>query len=141
MNWSGLPKTITDYHRLPLTDWFYSIEHSKLYPGLDGMDGIYVSLTPPTTRSPLAVLTMITTIMITMIMITMIMITLITMTQILNVGLEWAGFPALSFYMHTVLKQLQVSLPLKLNLARFKSFSSLSTNTGWPLPLVDTDRP
>ena len=31
--WSGLPKTITDYHRLPLTDWFYSIEHSKLSPG------------------------------------------------------------------------------------------------------------
>ena len=56
MNWSGLPKTITDYHRLPLTDWFYSIEHSKLYPGLDGMDGIYISLTPPTTRAPLAVL-------------------------------------------------------------------------------------
>ena len=36
MNWSGLPKTITDYHRLPLTDWFCSIEHSKLSPG-DGM--------------------------------------------------------------------------------------------------------
>ena len=33
MNWSGLPKTITDYHRLPLTDWFYSIEHSNLSPG------------------------------------------------------------------------------------------------------------
>ena len=29
-------------------------------------------------------------------------------TQILNVGLEWAGFPALAFYMHSVLKQLQV---------------------------------
>ena len=37
MNWSGLPKTITDYHRLPLTDLFYSIEHSKLYP--DGWVG------------------------------------------------------------------------------------------------------
>ena len=33
MNWSGLPKTITDYHRLPLTDWFYSIEHSKAISG------------------------------------------------------------------------------------------------------------
>ena len=32
--WSGVPKTITDYHRLPLTDWFYSIEHSKLSPGI-----------------------------------------------------------------------------------------------------------
>ena len=29
------------YHRLPLTDWFYSIEHSKLYPGLDGYS-IYI---------------------------------------------------------------------------------------------------
>ena len=55
MNWSGLPKTITDYHRLPLTDWFYSIEHSKLYPGI-GWDGWDISLTPPTTRAPLAVL-------------------------------------------------------------------------------------
>ena len=36
-------------------------------------------------------------------------IIIITMTtQILNVGLEWAGFPALAFYMHSVLKQLQV---------------------------------
>ena len=40
MNWSGLPKTITDYHRLPLTDWFYSIEHSKAISGLDGWDGM-----------------------------------------------------------------------------------------------------
>ena len=56
MNWSGLPKTITDYHRLPLTDWFYSIEHSKLYPGDGYYYYIYVSLTPPTTRAPLAVL-------------------------------------------------------------------------------------
>ena len=31
-----LPQTTTDYHRLPLTDWFYSIEHSKLSPGMDG---------------------------------------------------------------------------------------------------------
>ena len=38
-----------------------------------------------------------------------IIITIITMTsQILNVGLEWAGFPALAFYMHSVLKQLEV---------------------------------
>ena len=28
-----MPKTTTDYNRLPLTDWFYSIEHSKLSPG------------------------------------------------------------------------------------------------------------
>ena len=31
MNWSGL--VWSDYHRLPLTDCFYSIEHSNLYPG------------------------------------------------------------------------------------------------------------
>ena len=36
------------------------------------------------------------------------MMILATMIQILNVGLEWAGFPALAFYMHSVLKQLQV---------------------------------
>ena len=53
-NWSGLPKTTTDYHRLQLTDWFCSSEHSKLSPGLDGW--IHLSLTPPTTRAPLAVL-------------------------------------------------------------------------------------
>ena len=54
-----MPKTTTDYHRLPLTDWFYSIEHSKLYPGdwMDGWMGWDISLTPPTTRAPLAVLT------------------------------------------------------------------------------------
>ena len=34
-----------DYHRLQLTDWFCSIEHSKLSPGLDGW--IHLSLTPP----------------------------------------------------------------------------------------------
>ena len=33
-----MPKTTTDYNRLPLTDWFYSIEHSKLSPGM-GWDG------------------------------------------------------------------------------------------------------
>ena len=36
-----MPKTITDYHRLPLTDWFYSIEHSKLSPGI-GYIYIYI---------------------------------------------------------------------------------------------------
>ena len=25
---------ITNYHRLPLTDWFYSIEHSKAISGM-----------------------------------------------------------------------------------------------------------
>jgi len=40
-----LPQTATD-----------SVEHSKLYPGI-GWDGIHLSLTPPTTRAPLAVLT------------------------------------------------------------------------------------
>ena len=29
---------------------------------------------------------------------------------ILNFGLEWAGFPALAFYMHTVLKQMEIPL-------------------------------
>ena len=57
-------RTVEDYHRLPqtATDWLvllHCIEHSKLSPGLDGwMDGIHLSLTPPTTRAPLAVLTM-----------------------------------------------------------------------------------
>ena len=27
---------------------------------------------------------------------------------ILNFGLEWAGFPALAFYMHTILKQMEI---------------------------------
>ena len=61
MNWSGLPKTITDYHRLPLTDWLYSIEHSNLSPGSIHLYSIlllHISLTPPTTRAPLAVLKM-----------------------------------------------------------------------------------
>jgi len=30
------------------------------------------------------------------------------LNMILNIGLEWAGFPALAFYMHSVLKQLQL---------------------------------
>ena len=52
-----MPKTTTDYNRLPLTDWFYSIEHTKLSPGwMAWMDGMDISLTPPTTRAPLAVL-------------------------------------------------------------------------------------
>ena len=29
---------------------------------------------------------------------------------ILNFGLEWAGFPALAFYMHSVLKQMEIPL-------------------------------
>ena len=29
---------------------------------------------------------------------------------ILNIGLEWAGFPALAFYMHTILKQMEIPL-------------------------------
>ena len=29
---------------------------------------------------------------------------------ILNIGLEWAGFPALAFYMHTILKQMKIPL-------------------------------
>ena len=29
---------------------------------------------------------------------------------ILNIGLEWAGFPALAFYMHTILRQMEVPL-------------------------------
>ena len=29
---------------------------------------------------------------------------------ILNIGLEWAGFPALAFYMHTILHQLRIPL-------------------------------
>ena len=36
MNWwwtAGLVWCATDYHRLPLTDWFYSIEHSKAISG------------------------------------------------------------------------------------------------------------
>ena len=28
--------------------------------------------------------------------------------QVLNVGLEWAGFPALAFYMHSLLAQLHL---------------------------------
>ena len=50
---------MTDYHRLPLTDWFYSIEHSNLSPGSIHLYSIlllHISLTPPTTRAPLAVL-------------------------------------------------------------------------------------
>ena len=51
---------ITDYHRLQLTDWFYSIEHSNLSPDTTTIYYyyyyIYISLTPPTTRAPLAVL-------------------------------------------------------------------------------------
>ena len=41
--WSGVPKTTTDLHRMPLTDWFYSIEHSKAISGDGwmGWDGIY----------------------------------------------------------------------------------------------------
>ena len=35
-------------------------------------------------------------------------LTMMMPAQILNVGLEWAGFPALAFYMHSLLKQLQV---------------------------------
>ena len=58
MNGSGLPKTTTDCHRLPLTDWLYSIEHSNLSPDTTYIlyTYIYISLTPPTTRAPLAVL-------------------------------------------------------------------------------------
>ena len=40
-DWHGLVWSAKDHYRLPqrlpLTDWFYSIEHSKLSP--DGMDG------------------------------------------------------------------------------------------------------
>ena len=49
--WTDDELMITDYHRLQLTDWFYSIEHSNLSP-----DHTTISLTPPTTRAPLAVL-------------------------------------------------------------------------------------
>ena len=35
---AGLVWCAKDYHRLPLADWFYSIEHSKLSPGM-GWDG------------------------------------------------------------------------------------------------------
>ena len=62
MNWwwtAGLVWCAKDYHRLPqtATEWFYSIEHSKLSPGI-GLAWIllHISLTPPTTRAPLAVL-------------------------------------------------------------------------------------
>ena len=73
------------------------------------------------------------------------MMTLATMIQILNVGLEWAGFPALAFYMHSVLKQLQVeivnmSFLSHLSSPKRKSFSSPSASIGWPLLLVDIDR-
>ena len=48
LNWSGL---VWSVHR---TVYFTG----KLSPGMDGWMGyIYVSLTPPTTRAPLAVLT------------------------------------------------------------------------------------
>ena len=73
MNWwwndDELIWSAKDYHRLSQTttdcnsliDWFYSIEQftsleSYLRDGLDGWDGIHLSLTPPTTRAPLAVL-------------------------------------------------------------------------------------
>ena len=49
-----LPQTTTDYHWLPLTDWLYSIEHSNLSPGCSIL--LHISLIPPTTRAPLAVL-------------------------------------------------------------------------------------
>ena len=61
----------------------------------------------------------------------MIMITLITMTQILNVGLEWAGFPALAFYMHSVLKQLQVFLLVLQNVRKYKNFLQLPFSEYW----------
>ena len=35
-------KTTTDYHRLPLTDWFYSIEHSNLSPGIHTTTTYYI---------------------------------------------------------------------------------------------------
>ena len=66
---------------------------------------------------------------------------MLTTTQILNVGLEWAGFPALAFYMHSVLKQLQVFLLVLQNVRKYKNSCSFrSVNTGWLLLLVDTDR-
>ena len=73
------------------------------------------------------------------------MMPLATMIQILNVGLEWAGFPALAFYMHSVLKQLQVEIAnmsflSHLSSPKRKSFSSPSASIGWPLLLVDIDR-
>ena len=52
MNWWWIDDELVwsakDYDRLPLTDWFYSIEHSKLYPGLDGWDGWDVCITDST---------------------------------------------------------------------------------------------
>ena len=47
---------------------------------------------------------------------------------ILNVGLEWAGFPALAFYMHTILKQMKIPLDeywVAVGLAGYRSLLTL----------------
>ena len=44
---------------------------------------------------------------------------------ILNVGLEWAGFPVLAFYMHTILKQMKIPFNeywVAVALAGYRSF-------------------
>ena len=52
-------RTVEDYHRLPqtATDWLVLLHWTlKAISALDGMGYMYISLTPPTTRAPLAVL-------------------------------------------------------------------------------------
>ena len=47
---------------------------------------------------------------------------------ILNFGLEWAGFPALAFYMHTILKQMKIPLDeywVAVGLAGYRSLLTL----------------
>merc|ERR1712155_261810 len=47
---------------------------------------------------------------------------------ILNFGLEWAGFPALAFYMHSILKQMKIPLDeywVAVGLAGYRSLLTL----------------
>ena len=46
-----------------------------------------------------------------------------------NFGLQWAGFPALAFYMHTILKQIEVPLDeywVAVALAGFRSLMTVA---------------
>lgn len=51
------------------------------------------------------------------------------MNLILTFGLEWAGFPALAFYMHSILKQMDIPLDeywVAVGLAGYRSFLTVA---------------